>query len=225
MEEWKPVVGWEDFYAVSSEGRVMRTAPGKKTYAGKILQPSIGGNGYPTLHLTAGKRRKGRTVHSLVAAAFLPKPENICVLYVAHKNGVRTDNRAENLYWATPAENQFDQVKHGTAKGRIEHRKGVITDEKVRAIRQDKRAAKYIAADYGISVAGVSVIRRRLTHKHVPPQPGDYIATQKARSFTDDQIREIRADKRPSSEVAREFGCSFNTINDIRRGKYYSHVT
>jgi hypothetical protein len=225
MEEWRPVVGWEDHYAVSSRGRVKRTAPGTKTYPGKLLNPPTGKNGYPMAQMTDGKRRERQYVHRMVAAAFLPEPDSTTARYVAHKNGVRTDNRAENLYWATPAENQFDQVKHGTARGRTEHRRSALTDDMVKAIRQDKRAAKHIAADYGISVAGVSVIRRRLTHKHIPRQPGDYVVTQKARNFTDEQIREIRADQRPSRELAREFGCSFNTVNDIRRGKYYGHVT
>lgn len=224
MEKWKPVKGWEDFYAVSDEGRVMRTAPGKKTYPGKILSPIVGANGYKMAIFTSGKRRERRYVHRMVAEAFLYNTDESSRIYVAHKNGVRLDNRVDNLYWATPAENSFDQVKHGTAKGRTAHRKTPVTDDMVRAIRQDHRPASLIAKEYGVSVAGISVIRRRLTHKHVPPQPGDYVPIKKAKSFTEGQVRAIRADPRSSSAIARELGVSFNTVNDIRRRKFYEWV-
>ena len=224
QEEWRPVKDWEDFYAVSDAGRVMRTAPGKKTYPGKVMNPTVGKNGYAMAMLTSGTRRERRYVHRMVAEAFLPATRDSIRLYVAHKNGVREDNRAANLYWATPSENNFDQVRHGTAPGRTAHRKGALTVEDVKRIRQDMRVAHLIAADYGVSVAAVSYIRRRLTHKHVPPQSGDYVVTKKAKNFTNEQVRAIRSDPRPSSQVAREYGVSFNTISDIRRRKFYTWV-
>jgi hypothetical protein len=224
MEQWRPVKDWEDFYAVSDLGRVMRTAPGKKTYAGKIMNPSCTAAGYPMAMMTSGKRREARLVHRMVAQAFLPAPDDPNKMYVAHKNGCRTDNRLENLYWATPSENNFDQVLHGTAPGRNDHRKAPLSDDDVRQIRQDRRAAPAIAEEYGVSVSAVSNVRRRLSYKHVAPQPGDYVATMKAKNFTDSQIRAIRADPRDNSVVAREYEVSANTIRDIRRFRFYTWV-
>jgi hypothetical protein len=224
MEEWRPVPGLEDRYAISSYGRLMRTAAGKKTHAGKILAPAKAKTGYLMSQLGYGRARKSYYIHRLVAEAFLPPPNSEHRRYVAHRNGDRTDNRVENLYWATPAENSYDAIQHGTAKGDHSARYRVLNDDDIRAIRQDHRPATRIAAEYGLSVSGVSAIRRGLTHKHVPPQPGDYTPTKRTKSFTDEQVRAIRRDPRSSSVLARELETSFNTINDIRRRKFYAWV-
>lgn len=224
MEDWRPVIGWEHVYAVSSHGRVMRTAPGKRTQPGKILSAAARSAGYPCVRLVDGKRIRTYHVHRLVLEAFVAPPTEGRALYVAHKDGNKENSRLENLYWATPAENAFDMVKHGTARGTTAEHRRPVSDAIARDIRQDHSPAKVLAARYGISVSAVSAIRCRMTHKHVPPQPGDYVPAQKFRNYSDTEIRIIRADPRPNSVVARELGVSANTIRDIRSRKFYAHV-
>ncbi len=95
MEIWKPVVGYEGHYEVSNLGRV-RSVP-------KVLSPWTNNSEYQYVTLKVagindGKKRN-RSVHSLVAEAFVENPEGL--REVNHKNEIKDDNRSDNLEWAT----------------------------------------------------------------------------------------------------------------------------
>lgn len=117
-EEWRPVPGYEGFYEVSSRGRVRSldrvvvNANGHSVRReGKILSPGFTYNGYPRVSLNRGGARKVRTIHRLMAAAFIgPRPDG---MEVRHINGIPTDNVVENLSYGTSSENTRDCIKHG----------------------------------------------------------------------------------------------------------------
>ena len=117
-EEWRPVLGYEGIYDVSSMGRVRSHArwidngSGKpRLQSGRVLKTTLRG-GYPALGLTRDGKTWRVAVHILVLIAFIgPRPAG---QYACHGNGDRTDNRVENLRWDTNSANQLDAVKHGT---------------------------------------------------------------------------------------------------------------
>ena len=102
MIEWKPVKDYEG-YEVSSEGQVRsldRIDSAGRKLKGKILSATPSSNGYLMVYPSKDGKNHAKTVHSLVAEAF-----HCGDGWVNHINGDKTDNRAENLEWGTPGDN------------------------------------------------------------------------------------------------------------------------
>lgn len=94
-------------YSVNEEGKV------KNDITDKELSPRVQ-QGYKHVTIYVNKKPKSCRVHRLVATAFIPNIEN--KPYVNHLNGIRSDNRMENLEWATPSENTQHAVDTGLFK-------------------------------------------------------------------------------------------------------------
>lgn len=103
-EEWRPVVGFENLYAVSNKGRVASLQfHGKPSFS---LMSILNCRGYPGVKLRNSKTGFAGVlkIHRLVAEAFIPNPDNKpCV---DHVDTNPKNNLVENLRWVTNLENQ-----------------------------------------------------------------------------------------------------------------------
>ena len=161
-EEWRPVAGFPG-YEVSSQARVKILA--RRNLQGAMRRERIlktdYTDGYQLVRLACDGVKHAKTVHSLVLTAFSgPRPEG---QETRHLNGVRDDNRAENLQWGTIRENRIDQKHHGRGiqGARNPKAKFVAGDvERVKDLRRFGNSQQRIGGWLGIEQTHVSKILR-----------------------------------------------------------------
>ncbi|WP_182006269.1 NUMOD4 domain-containing protein [Priestia aryabhattai] len=131
MEEiWKDIEGFEGFYQISNTGKVksLPKTMGNKNHLSpvRILKNKVDKYGYECIKLCDQKEKgkiKYRTIHRLVANAFIDNPQNLKT--VNHKDGNKLNNNVSNLEWASVKQN-------------IQHAWDIGLKEKVR-----KRASEF----------------------------------------------------------------------------------
>jgi len=174
IEIWKDVAGYEGYYQVSNWGRVKsleRWVPhkrrGKDFVRERILKQWI--NRYCFVVLSLNGKQTSKTVHRLVAEAFIPNPEN--KPEVNHKGKVpdKTDNRVWMLEWATKKENTDHALENNLKPKGQNHGIAKLTEKQVLEIRhigKSETLAK-LAEKYGVQCACIDKILKRRTWNHI----------------------------------------------------------
>lgn len=172
-EEWRPVPGWEDLYAVSDWGRVRSFHAGAGSgKRGGLLKPWLT-HGYKVVGLCRGGHSERWPVHQLVALAFLgPCPPGE---QVRHGPNGKLDNRASELCYGTSAENNGpDKVRDGTINQGERHGIAKLTDAIVAECRVRHGAGETqlsLAREFGVDRAAMNHAIRGLTWTHVAEPP------------------------------------------------------
>lgn len=134
VEEWRTIpIALK--YEASSLGRIRRVVPYRSTTAGRILSVNKDEHGYARTAISIdGIGIRSVQIHRMVLLAFYgmpPTPEH----EGAHWNGVRDDNRPDNLRWATASENTQDKRRHGTYQSGSQNPNAKLTEDDINLIR------------------------------------------------------------------------------------------
>jgi len=110
-EEWKDILGYEGFYQISNYG-------GIKNKRGKLLKPSIVGDGYLQAHLSKNGKKFHLLIHLLVADYFLDQKRDGRYLVVDHRDNNKLNNYYKNLQIVTQrVNNSKDSISTSTFTG------------------------------------------------------------------------------------------------------------
>jgi hypothetical protein len=153
MESWKPIPEFPA-YEVSDQGRVRR--------GGRVLAPRPQTNGYHRVNLWRENVGYDRYIHRLVCGAFVGDAPTSDA-QVDHINSARSDNRAANLRWVSPADNKSDRkLARGERNGA-----SVLTAADVAEVRTMLRANNntVIARKFRVCKGTIRDIREGITWK------------------------------------------------------------
>ena len=129
IEEWRDIPNFEGLYLISNFGNVKSVERFKRNNTGtqfvnerlRVLNPDK--DGYLKVCLSKDGKHYVKSIHRLVAEAFIPNPDNLPV--INHKNEDKQDNRVENLEWCTVQYNTM----YGTGRIRTSMKQGKSVEQ------------------------------------------------------------------------------------------------
>ena len=231
---WKPIIcdGKPTCYIVSNIGEIMNA----KT--NKILAHTFSKKKYLIVNLYFQDKRHTKSIHRLVAEAFIPNPEN--KPQVNHINGNKQCNWVENLEWNTCQENIQHAIKHGLRHDGVgeDANRSVYTTKQVeevcRLLEERKKTNVEIAEITGVDVSNISKIKCKEIWTHISskyniPKPiqnatGENSAASK---YTTNQIHKVckmLVNGYNMKDIEKESGVGYDMIWRIKNGKNWKEV-
>ena len=219
-EEFRIIPDTEGMYSVSNLGRVRNNS------TMFILKPFLTPRGYlqVCIGFTSRKDRITVNVHKLVIRAFVPSVDG--KPYANHIDGDKTNNKATNLEWCTPSENNQHAVAIGLVSSGEDSYLHVLTEPEVISIINELRLGARnidLAKRYNVSPPTIDDIRCNRTWRFIEREP--IASNGPVRKLTGEDIPVIRKlfDTLRDCDIAPKFGVATATINQIRRGKTWKN--
>lgn len=167
QEIWKQMPGHPE-YKISNFGNIKSFKIDRVN--GKCIHPGDNGHGYKLIHLYENNHGERYYIHRLVASVFIQNNNNLP--QINHKNGLKYDNRVNNLEWCTMSQN----VKHSiNVLGRKELHGEERPNSKLKQCQVKEIMEmlslhiqqKLIAEKFNVSIRAISNIKTGDRWKHV----------------------------------------------------------
>lgn len=155
VEIWMPVADYEGLYEVSNLGRIRSVDHNISTKCGssKMLHGRVlaqnGCSDYFTVTLCKNGNKTTKTVHRIVALAFVENPEDLP--YVNHKDENKRNNASFNLEWCDSSYN----ATYGTAIDRARPKQSEVKKKPVAQYLYGELIATYRSINDASSMTGV----------------------------------------------------------------------
>lgn len=238
---WRDVEGYEGLYQVSDDGevkslsRVVDFGKSKAVRKERIMKQSIG-RGYKKVSLSKCGVQTNFAVHRLVAQAFIDNPTSLP--QVNHIDGVKTNNRVQNLEWCNAKHNTRHAHLIGLCKpasGENQGHSKLTTLQVLDALEMRRQGMTFaeIAKKVGCIASNVEMIVAGKTWRSVTK-----LSERKSRDLDGEgngmaklnrdkvlRVVELRKSGMSFSCIAKEIGCLSVTARNICTGKQWSSVT
>lgn len=147
-------------YFVCSDGRIW-----SESYGGMFCKSTDNGIGYMQhSYKVKGEKNKKLYIHRMVAECFVPNINGL--KDVNHKNGIKSDNRAENLEWVTKRDNCVHAVENKLMKSGSDCSYSKLSREQVLEIRENlKIKVAALAAKFNVSDSTIYGVRNNKIYK------------------------------------------------------------
>ena len=155
-------------YEISNKGRII-------TKRGKLFKGSITQHGYISVNVVFEDGFIARSAHRAVAYAFIHNDDPINKIEVNHKDGIKTNNKVDNLEWVTKKENQDPEALVLNGKGGENNYQHKLTDKEAIEIyelcKEGKMKYKDIGSLYNIDPSRISRIATGIEWRHLGLPP------------------------------------------------------
>ncbi len=223
IEEWKPIIGYELRYEVSTFSRIRSIRNERFHYSGVIKKLRLNRRGYPITRFgQTGKGAKNLSVHTLCSKVFVPNPDN--KPFVNHKDGINTNSFYKNFEWVTAKENSEHAVKNGLTKAPkgVDNGQSILTEEQVLGIFNASGTHREVGLLYNIHQRNVSFIKNGWAWSHLTGKKYE------RKRLTIDDVLKIKTDYRNGvslNELCVKYKRTYDHMIELVSGKRWKSLS